>query len=234
MSKRIEGGLSSQLNPFGPQWSTQKSAEQVPQVGAQIQQALFGRAKPPLLDPAQFPQLAEQLRLLNRYKKKLAAMAGDEDDDYEVVLAEGTIAQIDENGTIYVGARFLAAFSDKPEVLVGVLAHEVGHRPKRWGEYRVRRQLTHEELSALCRHEETRADLFAGKALAEMDLDAEPLVEFLERIEQGPHPEYFPAKVRAEIIRDAHAGRAYGRESRRKLFPEFDRMRSPKGHLGEY
>ena len=34
--------------------------------------------------------------------------------------------------TIYVGAKFLQKFLAKPEVLVGVLAHEVGHRPKRW------------------------------------------------------------------------------------------------------
>lgn len=233
MSRRIEGGLSTQLNPFGPQWQSGKAGE-VPSVGQQVQQALFGRARPPVLDPAQHPQLAEQLRLLNRYRRKLAVMAGDQEEDYRVVLADGTIAMIDDEGTIYVGAGFLAAHAGVPEVLVGVLAHEIGHRPKRWKNYRVRRQLTDDELAALCRHEETRADMFAGKALAEMELSAEPLTRFLERIEQGPHPDYFPAKVRAGIIQEAHAGRAYGRDSRRKLFPEFDRMRSPKGHLGEY
>ena len=46
--------------------------------------------------------------------------------------------------------------------------------------------------------------------------------------------EYFDAKTRGEVIRDAHAGRAYRTDNRKKLFPEFDRMTSPKGHLGEF
>jgi hypothetical protein len=234
MSRRIEGGLTSQLNPFGPQWQTNKSPNDVPSVGAQVQQALFSRAKPMVLDPAQYPHLAEQMKLLQKYKKKLSQMAGDKEEDYDVVLCDGGIAQIDENGTIYVGAKFLQKNADNPEVIIGALAHEIGHRPKRWQEYRVRRELTRDELQALCRHEETRADIFAGKALAEMELSAEPLVEFLQRIEQGPHPEYFPANVRADVIREAHQARAYARDSRKKLFPEFERMASPKGHLGEY
>ncbi|MBI3180308.1 MAG: hypothetical protein HYZ27_11645, partial [Deltaproteobacteria bacterium] len=166
MANRIEGGLSTQLNPFGPQWPTARAGE-TPAIGAQVQQALFGKPKPPVLDPAQFPQLAAQLRLLAGYKKKLALMAGDEEDDYDIVLADGTIAMIDEQGTIYVGAGFLAACGERPEVLVGVLAHEIGHRPKRWRDYPARRQLSHRELEAICRHEEPCADIFAGKALAE-------------------------------------------------------------------
>ena len=141
---------------------------------------------------------------------------------------------IDEDGLIYMGAGFLEACKDNPEVLIGVLAHEIGHRPKRWREYDTRRQLTREELEALCREEETRADIFAGKALAEMNLSCEPLAEFLAEVQQKPHPEYFDAKTRGEVIRDAHAGRAYRSDNRKKLFPEFDRMTSPKGHLGEF
>src|SRR5690606_2207996 len=145
---------------------------------------------------------------------------------------DGTIAMIDEDGRIYVGAGFLAACAEQPEVLVGVLGHEIGHRPKRWREYKTRRQLSREELEMLCRHEETRADIFAGKALAEMDMACEPLVAFLQSVQDEPHPEYFPAEVRAAVIRDAHAGRAYRAKARRTLFPELHRMTSPKGHLG--
>jgi len=229
---RIDGGLSTQLNPFGPDWSAGKVGE-APAVGQQVQQALFGRAKPPLLDPARFPELAAMMSQLYKVKKKLAAMAGDKDEDYLIALADGALAMIDEYGVIYVGAGFMAAHLDAPEVLVGALAHEIGHRPKRWNEYKTQRRLTREELLALCRHEETRADIFAGKALAELELDCQPLIDFLARIEDGPHPEYFPAAVRGEVIREAYEARRYRALARKKLFPELDRMTSPKGHLGE-
>lgn len=240
---RIQGGSSPQLNTSQQATSSHQSAE-VPQVGQQVQQTLFGRAKPPILDPAQFPQLAAQLRLLNRYKKKLATMAGDDEGDYEVVLTEGTIAMIDAEGQVYVGAGFLQAFADAEtnsaaeSVLVGVLGHEIGHRPKRWNKYRSKRRLSRDELQQLCRFEETRADIFAGKALAEMGLSADPLCEFLLAITSGDpnasHPEYFPVNVRVEVIQEAFSGRTYRRKARRSLFPGFDRMSSPKGHLGEY
>lgn len=233
-TRRIDAGVSSQLNPFGPQWPTSKNVDDIPSVGDQVKQALFARARPTLLDPAKFPELAAQLKLLSKYKKKLSELAGDEDGDYELVLADGANAQIDENGVIYMGADFLTANQNKPEVLIGALAHEIGHKPKRWSEYKVRRELSREDLEALCRHEETRADIFAGKALAEMDLECEPLIAFLKAVETGPHPEYFPADVRASVIRDAHTSRAYARESRKKLFPEFERHKGAKGFLGEY
>ena len=232
---RIDGGIGTRFNSLNQNLDTANTGKsaQAPEVGQQVQQALFGKAKPPVLDLAQFPHLAEQMKFLRKYKKKLAAMAGDEDDDYELVLADGTIAMIDESGRIYVGAKFLSACKDNPEILFGVLAHEIGHQPKRWNKYRERKQLTQGQLEALCRHEETRADIFAGKALAEMDMSWEPLAEFLIELEDKPHPEYFPAKVRAEVLRDAHAGRDYRTQNRKKIFPEFDRMTSPKGHLGD-
>jgi hypothetical protein len=230
---RIEGGSSPRLHSESPQVGAKESGRAA-EIGNQIQQALFSRPAPLVLDPARFPELAAMLQQLRNYKKKLAVMAGDKDEDYELNLAEGEIAMIDGEGRIFLGRKFLAAFKDTPEVVVGALAHEIGHRPKRWSEYRTERQLTRAELDELCRHEETRADIFAGKALAEMGLTCEPLVGFLAAVEEGPHPQYFPAKVRAEVIRDAHAGRTYRAENRRKIFPEFDRMTAPKGHLGEY
>jgi hypothetical protein len=230
---RIEGGVSTRLNPNSRQEAVGQSGA-APEVGAQVQQTLFGRATPPVLDPARFPELAAILKQLRKYKKKLATMAGDKDEDYELVLAESGIAMIDSQGTIYLGASFLKAFKEKPEVVVGALAHEIGHRPKRWSEYKTERRLSRAELDEICRYEETRADIFAGKALAEMGLPCEPLVAFLGALDEGPHAEYFPAEVRAEVLRDAHAGRTYRAENRKKLFPDFDRMTAPKGHLGEY
>ncbi len=230
---RIEGGLSARLNPNSQQVPVGQSGRTL-EIGQQVQNVLFGKVPPPVLDPSRFPALAKSLKQLRKYKKKLAVMAGDKDEDYDLVLAEGTIAMIDARGTIYMGAGFIKAFKDKPEVLLGALAHEIGHRPKRWSDYKTERQLTRAELDELCRHEETMADIFAGKALAEMKLDCEPVIAFLEAVEDKPHPEYFPAKVRGEVIRDAHQGRVYRAENRKKLFPGFDRMTAPKGHLGEY
>ncbi len=114
------------------------------------------------------------------------------------------------------------------------MAHEIGHRPKRWEQYRAQRALTHAELHALCRHEETLADRFAGKALAEMNMSPEPLCEFLLQVQKKPHPDYLPAADRVEIIRDAHTGREYRATHREKMFPDYHRMSAPKGHLGDY
>jgi hypothetical protein len=233
VANRIEGGLSTQLNPFGPQWPTGRAGE-APPIGQQVQQTLFGKPRPLVLDAAQYPELNDILAVLRKYVGRLARMAGDKEEDYGLVLADGTIAMIDEGGMIYVGAGFISAFRQQLDVLVGALAHEVGHRPRRWSEYHSRRQLTVKEIEYICRHEETRADIFAGKALAELGLDCEPLCTFLAHIAEKPHREYFPADVRAQVIRDAFSGRAYRVENRRKIFPGFDRMTRPKGDLGEF
>ena len=88
MSRRIEGGLSTQLNPFGPQWPSTKSGEAAP-VGQQVQQTLFGKSKPLVLDAAEYPELADLLEVLRKYVNKLARMAGDAEGDYIVTsLAE--------------------------------------------------------------------------------------------------------------------------------------------------
>lgn len=235
MSRRIEGGLSARLNSNAATSSSSAGqAAETPLVGDQMVSALFGRQRPPILDEDEFPELAAMVRMLNRYRRKLAVMAGDDEDDYVVVLADGTLAMIDELGTIYFGAGFILQCKDVPEILVGALAHEIGHRPKRWIEYRVRKRLSVDEMHALCRHEETRADIFAGKGLAELGLACEPLCQYLLRYAASPHPDYHPAEVRADVIRDSHAGRAYRVAARRKLFPEFDKVASPKNNLGEY
>jgi hypothetical protein len=228
------GGLSNLLNPFSTQWPSGQRAGEVGPIGKQIQQVLFGGTKPPILDPAQFPGLMAQIALLKKYRRKIASMAGDDEDEYPMVLADGTIAMIDSEGRIYMGVSFLETQGGSPGTLVGVLAHEIGHRPKRWDAYRIERELTQGELQAICREEEAKADAFAGMALAEMNLSPDPLIEFLHVIQDKPHPEYFPANVRAEIIRDAHTARAFRASFRRKMFPHLDRMTAPKNHLGDF
>ena len=141
-----------------------------------------------MLDPARFPQLTKTMAKLGRMKGKLATMLGDESEEYELHLADGTIGMIDDQGRIFLGAKFLMDYQDEEDVLVGVLAHEMGHRPKRWGEYMEEPPKSREELEALCRHEETRADVFCAKALAELGLKVEPLVAFLEKVQTTPHP----------------------------------------------
>lgn len=170
MSTRIPGGGVSGRNPFGPVWTGAK--DPIRTVGEQVQDALFGKPKPRVLDQDDADTVGQMARL-NGYKGRLARLAGDRDEDYRLLLADGTIAMIDEKGTVYVGKQFLLAQADRPDVLVGVLAHEIGHRPRRWEEYRQQQKLSREEHEQVCRTEETRADYFCGRALAELGLPCE-------------------------------------------------------------
>ncbi len=257
---RINGSTVSspsvQSTPLG-------MANQGPQVaapvGKQISEALFGRPTPRLLDPAQFPQLAAMLKQLGRFRRKFSALAGDGDNEYQLLLADFPSAAVDAEGRIYMGAQFLEENRDSPEVILGALAHEIGHQPKRWrtgrrrrraedepetagGQRRERdeeqpdpdetRQLTPAQLDELCQVEETRADLFAGEALAELGYSVEPLIAYLAKHEHGPHRRYLPALDRAEIIRQSNAGRAAILKNRRQLFPDYERHRAAKGHVG--
>lgn len=234
MAYRIQSGTTSVLNPFGPEWPTAKRAEESRPVGEQVQDALFGKRKPDQLDLDEHPEVKELLAMLDRYRKKFAVMAGDGESDYRLQLAKGTIAMVDEKGTIFVGLPFLLQFETHPEVLIGAIAHEIGHRPQRWAEYKSQAMLTKEELDSLCRYEETRADLFAGQALAEMNISPEPMIQFLENIEEGPHPDYFPATMRADVIREGYNSQKSLVSVRKKLWPELDKLRSPKNHIGDF
>ena len=223
------------MNPFGPQWSgASQKAKESQAIGDQVQDALFGKRKPPGLDPDDFPETKEILALLNTYRRKFAMMAGDAEDEYRLQLADGTIAMIDGQGTIFIGIRFLMQFKNNPEVLIGALAHEIGHRPQRWNEYKTKKTLTKIELESLCRYEETRADLFAGRALAEVNLNCDPVITFLQNIEEGPHPEYFPASLRGEVIKEGYNEQKTKAIVRKKLWPELDKQTSPHLHIGEY
>ncbi len=230
MSLRIPGGGVSGRNPFGPVWTGGKPQVQQT-VGAQVQDTLFGKPKPAVLNQDD-ADCAALLARLHSFRKRLARLAGDAEEDYRLLLSEGTIAMVDQEGTIYVGKQFLLSTSSQLDLQVGVLAHEVGHRPKRWGEYRQQRELSKEEMNQLCRTEETRADYFSGRALAELGLACAPLVAFLKAIQVHPHPEYFPADVRAQVIEDGFTSGKRQANDRKKFFPEFARLHGAKGDLG--
>jgi hypothetical protein len=226
---KVTGGTVSTRNPFGPSWAGQ--AKQADSVGKQVQDSLFGKPKPKVLDQDD-ADTAALMGVLHTYRKRLARLAGDAEEDYALLLAEGTIAMIDEQGVIYVGKSFILDHAGNRDVLVGVLAHEIGHRPKRWAQYREQRGLAREEMEQLCKTEETRADYFAGLALAELGLRWEPLASFLTSIQVHPHPEYFPAHLRVEVLQEGFESGSRKAENRRKFFPELARMTSAKGDLG--
>ena len=252
---RIEsGGISSRVQSTPLGLSQRPAQAAAAAVGKQVSQALFGRPPPPRLDPQNYPHLAAMLRQLGRFQRKFAALAGDQDHDYQLVLADFPTAAVDADGTIYLGAQFLEENRDHPEVILGALAHEIGHQPKRWrvgqrprrqrgqqGQQQGQqqepqaddaRQLSADELDELCQIEETRADLFAGEALAELGYSCEPLVAYLKDHESGPHRRYLPAADRAEIIRQAHQARHSTLKQRRQMFPDYERHRAARGHVG--
>lgn len=229
MATRVPGGGVTR-NPFGPSWVGGK--EGAGSVGEQVQDSLFGRPKPRLLDPDDV-ECAHLMARLHPFRKRLARLAGDEPDDYALRLVEGTIAAIDKDGQIYVGKTFLLTFAEALDVQVGVLAHEIGHRPRRWAEYHAQAPQSRDELEDLCRLEETRADYFAGYALAQLGRACQPLCDFLAHIQQHPHPEYFSAELRARTIQEAYASGRRLEQNVRKFFPELARMTSALGDLGE-
>lgn len=226
---RVGGTGISGKNPYGPTWTT--GTKQAESLGQQVQDELFGKKKPRELDTDD-ATLTAQLVRLRAFQKKLARLAGDDEDDYAIALAEGTIAMIDARGKVYVGKRFLLTFADALDVQVGVLAHEIGHRPKRWADYKSAAPRTREDLERLCRTEETYADYFAGRALAELGLRVEPLCAFLAAVQEQPHPEYFSAALRVEVIKDGFADGRRKHELRKKMFPELAKRVSAKHDLG--
>lgn len=234
MGYKIQSDISTVLNPFGPDWSTAPSqVSEATSVAEQVENSLFGRRKPPLLDEDDFPEAAKVLAQLDKYRKKIVLLIGDPETDYYLQLADGTVAMIDAHGMIMVGIRFLMKFKDNMPVLVGAIAHEIGHRPKRWAEYKDRKPLNIADLQKLCRYEETRADLFAGHALAELGMSCEPMIQFLKDMEEGTHLEYFPAKMRADVIREGFREQAGKIKVRQKLWPELEKI-APKGHIGDF
>lgn len=225
---RVPGGGIGR-RPHGVDWVGRKSTAE--SLGGQVQDSLFGKPKPPILDQDD-ADAAHLMARLQSYRKKLARLVGDDEDDYRLLLAAGTIAMIDREGTIYVGKEFLLEYAEQLPVHVGVLAHEIGHRPQRWDAYRSEGPRTKDEMEDLCRLEETRADYFSGWALGQLGLAVDPVCAFLEAVQVHPHPEYFSAKLRGETIREGYGAGHRRSVNLKKFFPELARKLTAKDDLG--
>lgn len=204
-----------------------QSADQAP-----LETVLFGSVRPKALELAAFPHLAELMRVLTRLKGRVASFVGDRDDEYSLVLSEGAGACVDKEGRIFLGEKLLQAGRDDPSLLVGVLAHEIGHRPKTWKRLRFGQGLSRADLTALARDEEAKADRVAGRVLAELGLAPDGLCNYLRRhghFEKQPET-YYPVNVRVEMIREAHEAQAERLREAKRLFPDFHRATNLK-HL---
>lgn len=238
---RISGGGLGR-NPFGHVEA--KRTTQAETLHEQVEGELFGKRKPRPVDDDS-AEAEARLARLSAWVKKLARFAEDDESDYSVRLAKDTIAMIDGKGVIYVGVDFLAAHEDDTALVVGVLAHEVGHRPRRWAERKGETAKSKDELLQLCRLEETRADYFAGRALAAFGLDKDPVCALLLALDVPDAPEtaaaqpkkkqknheYFPAKMRVEVIGEGFSDGRRQDSQKRAMFPELAK-RSGKHDLG--
>ena len=69
---RISGSINTPLSTLShsSNASTAGKSTEILEIGQQVQQSLFGKPKPKVVDPALFPHLAEQLTVLKKYKRK--------------------------------------------------------------------------------------------------------------------------------------------------------------------
>lgn len=170
---------------------------------------LFGKRPAPLADRRKHPKLAKALRKLKHLKDQIGELAGMGEDDGGVDLAEGRNASIGRDGRIRFGLELLEETEDDDDFLVAVMGHEIGHQPWTWPTFNLA-GTSKRELDAMYREEEAKADRFAGRALAELGANPDSLCNFLiaaERFEAHKPSDYYPAEVRAEIIRDAYGRR---------------------------
>lgn len=239
MSSPIRGAGSGKISTGGASLHSaqQASNASTTALGEEVENRLFARVPPKLANPDAYADLLALLQWLEKRKRQIAILRGDKPEEYTLVLAEGGNAAIDADGVIFFGASLLRAYQDERAVLVGILAHEIGHRPKRWKEacYRQSESWTQAQIEQICRHEETRADLFAGMALAELGFPCHPLCEFLRRAGDGPRPhrEYFPEAVRRDVIWGAWRRRMARMKARKRHFPKYHRG-GTHADIGEY
>ena len=182
---------------------------------------LFGKRPAPLVDRRRYPRLTKALRKLKSLKDQIGEMAGMGEDDGGVDLAEGRNASIGRDGRIRFGLELLEESEDDDDFLVAVVGHEIGHQPWTWPTFNLA-GMTKRELDAMYREEEAKADRFAGRALAELGANPDPVCEFLvstERFEAHKPSDYYPAEVRAEMIRDAYSRRLKALQKPKLVLP---------------
>jgi hypothetical protein len=170
---------------------------------------LFGKRPPRLVDKRRYPRLRRALRKLEAVKDQIAEVAGRHPGELSIELCEGDNASISRGGQIAIGVELLGRHKDDDDLMVAVLGHEIGHQPWTWPNHDLSR-LTRKQLDALYREEEAKADRFAGRVLADLGADPDSVCEFLlaaERFESKKPVDYYPAEVRARMIRQAFGRR---------------------------
>jgi Zn-dependent protease with chaperone function len=131
---------------------------------------------------------------------------------------------IGRDGTLFVGLELLEEKPDDDDFWVAVMGHEIGHQPWTWPKGNMA-HLTRAQLNHLSREEEAKADAFAGRVLADLGADPDALCTFLlkaEKFEGGKLPAtYYPAEMRADIIRKAFLARRATTKRVAASFPEW-------------
>jgi hypothetical protein len=191
---------------------------------------LFGKQAARRLDKRRFPNLRKALRKLGLIKDQVAEISGQTEEFFDIDLCEGGNASISRDGDIGVGIELLEQHPDDDELWVGILGHEIGHAPWTWPKGDLSR-MRKKDRDQMYRDEEAKADRFAGRVLAELGVSPDRVCEFLIRsasFEAHPPSDYYPAAVRADMIRDSYSRRlralkraasvlGYTRDRRREL-----------------
>jgi hypothetical protein len=174
---------------------------------------LFGKRPPRRVDWRRYPSLKRGMRKLRSITGEVAELVGRDEDDFPLSLCEGENAAISREGELFVGVDLLQEHERESELLLGILGHEIGHKPWTWPNADLSR-LTRPQRSKLYREEEGKADRFAGRVFADVGGSPDALCDFLlanESFEAGASPkalaEYYPAEVRVRMIRESHARR---------------------------
>jgi hypothetical protein len=162
----------------------------------------LGDLPPPKADLKDYPEELRELftyaGILQMLARKLNALTGMK---YDLVPAEGERVSIDPDGHVYVGMAFVAENLFNEPLLAGVLAHEWGHFPTRRKPQNLD-VLAWEEIYRLRREEETKADIFCGRALFLLGYRFEPLIAYLRKHEdpQQKSAKYHTVESRARVI----------------------------------
>jgi len=204
-----------------PLGSTQTQLQGQPQpfnpsrvAGHPVSVLLFGKQAPRKLDKKKHPKLGKKLKKASALLDRIAEDVGRREGELALELCEGENACISRDGEVMLGVELLEKHGDDDPLLIAVLGHEVGHQPWTWPEGDLS-HLSKKALNALYRAEEAKADRFAGRVCAELDVSPDAVCEFLlahQRFETKVPQDYDPAEVRVATILDA-----YKRRKRRRL-----------------
>ncbi len=174
-----------------------------------VQVLFFGKLPPRRLDRRRYPKLKKAFKKLEMMRDQISEVMGIPSETFSLELCEGANASVSRQGEISIGIELLEEHQRDDALLVAILGHEMGHQPWTWPKGDLGR-VSRAQLNAMYREGEARADRFAGKALADLGLAPDAICEFLaaaEKFEAHPPADYYPAPVRAQMIRDAFGRR---------------------------